>query len=160
MENVNQFIIHLLYLYHVKKGSSECDTYITEKYWIQGLTGHAVPIDLGATKEHYKRIAVPNSYIHVDDFQTVEDLAKELHRLNRNDSGYSKYISNQYSPLSFMNMHSTLCLLDHYRYLHFMKENNQEINYPLRTIRKIFRITNMHLPNSNRTAAKKNLIRI
>ena len=43
-------------------------------------------------KEQYQRIAVPNSYIHIDDFQTIEDLAKELHRLNTNDTDFIKYL--------------------------------------------------------------------
>ncbi|CAF3627892.1 unnamed protein product, partial [Rotaria sp. Silwood2] len=134
----------------------------------QGLNGHTVPIVLGAKKEQYQRIAIPNSYIHVDDFQTIEDLAKELHRLNNNYSDYSKYlqwtqlydISGRYRPISMIDMHSTLCFLGHYQYLYSIKEKNQQILYLMNIIGKIFNITNMRLPNFNWTTAKTNLIRI
>ncbi|CAF4802502.1 unnamed protein product [Rotaria sp. Silwood1] len=160
--------ILLNYRFYLSFENSKCDTYITEKYWIQGLNGHAVPIVLGAKKEQYQRIAIPNSYIHVDDFQTIEDLAKELHRLNKNYSEYSKYlqwtqlydISVRYRPTSIIDMHSTLCFLGHYQYLHSIKEKNQHVLYLMNIIRKIFNITNMRLPNFNWTIAKTNLIRI
>jgi hypothetical protein len=156
------------YRFYLSFENSKCDTYITEKYWIHGLNGNAIPIVLGAKKEQYQRIAVPNSYIHVDDFQTIEDLAKELHRLNKNHSAYTKYlqwtqlydISDQYQPTAGVDMHSTLCLLGHYQYLHSMKEENNQIEYSMKTIRMIFNVTNIHLPNFNWTTAKTNLIRI
>ncbi len=157
------------YRFYLSFENSKCNTYITEKYWIQGLNGHAVPIVLGAKKEQYQRIAVPNSYIHVDDFQTIEDLAKELHRLNTNDTEYVKYlqwtqlydVSARYQPTLGIDMHTTLCFLGHYQYLHSMKEErNKQIQYAMKTIRKIFNITNMRLPNFNWTTATTKLIRI
>ena len=33
---------------------------------------------MGTTKENYKKILPPNSFIHVDDFDSVEQLAKYL----------------------------------------------------------------------------------
>ncbi|CAF2895881.1 unnamed protein product [Rotaria sp. Silwood2] len=160
--------ILLNYRFYLSFENSKCDAYITEKYWIQGLNGHTVPIVLGAKKEQYQRIAIPNSYIHVDDFQTIEALAKELHRLNNNYSDYSKYlqwtqlydISGRYRPISMIDMHSTLCFLGHYQYLYSIKEKNQQILYLMNIIGKIFNITNMRLPNFNWTTAKTNLIRI
>ncbi|CAF0842234.1 unnamed protein product [Adineta steineri] len=156
------------YRFYLSFENSKCDTYITEKYWIQGTNGYAIPIVLGAKKEQYERIVVPNSYIHVDDFLTVEDLANELHRLNQNDTEFMKYlqwtqlydVSVDYSPASIIDMHSTLCFLGHYQYLHSMKEENQQITYGMKTIRNIFHMTNMHLSNFNWTTAKTNLIRI
>jgi hypothetical protein len=156
------------YRFYLSFENSKCDTYITEKYWVQGLNGHAIPIVLGAKKEQYQRIAIPNSYIHVDDFQTIEDLAKELHRLNKNDTEYVKYlqwtqlydVSERYGPMSVMDMHSTLCFLGHYQRLHAMKRENEQIEYLLQSIRKIFNMTNIRVPNFNWTTAKTNLIRI
>ena len=157
------------YRFYLSFENSKCDTYITEKYWIQGLSGYAIPIVLGAKKEQYQRIAVPNSYIHVDDFPTVEDLAIELHRLNKNHSDYAKYlqwtqlydVSRRYKPGSVLDIHSALCFLGHYQYLHSMKDiKNQQIEYLMITIRKLFYLADMHLPNFNWTTAKTNLIRI
>ncbi len=156
------------YRFYLSFENSKCDTYITEKYWIQGLNKHAIPIVLGAKREQYQRIAIPNSYIHVDDYSTIEDLAKELHRLNQNDSEYVRYlqwtqlydVSVQYNSTPGIDMHSTLCLLGHYRYLHSMNETTKQIRYLMKTIRQIFNLTNMHLPNFNWTTGKTNLIRL
>ena len=156
------------YRFYLSFENSKCDTYITEKYWIQGLNQHAIPIVLGAKKSQYERIAVPNSFIHVDDFPTVEDLAKELHRLNQNHTAYTQYlqwtqlydVSVDYNSTPAMDMHSTLCLLGHYRYLHSIKDSNKHIDSLMNTIRTIFNMTNVHLPNFNWTTAKTNPIRL
>ncbi len=156
------------YRFYLSFENSKCDTYITEKYWIQGLNKQAIPIVLGAKKEQYQRIAIPNSYIHVDDFKTIEDLAKELHRLNKNDSDYVQYlqwtqlydVSVRYNSTPAIDMHSSLCFLGHYQYLHSLKNKNRQIKYLMKIIRKIFNITNMRLPNFNWLTAKTNLIHL
>ncbi|CAF0896971.1 unnamed protein product [Adineta ricciae] len=156
------------YRFYLSFENSKCDSYITEKYWIQGTNGQAVPIVLGAKKEQYQRTAVPHSYIHVDDFASVEDLAIELHRLNQNDTEFSKYlqwtqlydVSTQYYPTPVMDMHATLCFLGHYQHLHATDEKNEQINYAMATIRTIFNVTNVRLPNFNWETARTKLIRI
>lgn len=156
------------YQFYLSFENSKCDTYITEKYWIQGLNGHAIPIVLGAKKQEYERIAVPNSFIHVDDFQSVEELAKELHRLNNNHSEYERYlqwtqlydIADEYRPLSLMDMHSALCLIGHYRYLYSMKDDNQIVDSLMNTIKNLFQIANINLKNFNWAHANTDLIRI
>ncbi|CAF2622024.1 unnamed protein product [Rotaria sp. Silwood2] len=158
----------LNYRFYLSFENSKCDTYITEKYWIQGLNGQAIPIVLGAKIKQYERIAIPNSYIHVDNYPTVEELAKELHRLNKNDSEYIKYlqwtqlydVSEIYGPTARHSMHSTLCFLGHYQRLHATKENNEQKKYLLKRIRDIFNIEKMHLPNFNWNTATTKLIRI
>jgi hypothetical protein len=135
---------------------------------MQGLNGQAIPIVLGAKREQYQRIAVPNSYIHVDDYQTIEQLTKELHRLNKNDSEYIKYlqwtqlydVGGNYSPTARYDMYSTLCFLGHYQRLHAIKPDNQQRNYLLKRIRDIFDIEKIYLPNFNWETAKTKLIRI
>ncbi|CAF1223150.1 unnamed protein product [Adineta ricciae] len=156
------------YRFYLAFENSKCDTYITEKYWMQGLNGEAIPIVLGASKQQYQRIAVPNSYIHVDDYETVEKLAEELHRLNRNDSEFTKYlqwtqlydIGVNYSPTVRYDMYSTLCFLGHYQRLHSMKANDQQRMHLLELIRNIFRLEAVRLPNFNWSTAKSKFIRI
>ena len=158
----------LSYRFYLSFENSKCDTYITEKYWMQGLHGQIVPIVLGAKREQYKRIAASNSYIHVDDYSTVEELAKELHRLNKNDSEYVKYlqwtqlydIGGDYAPMAQYDFYSTLCLLGHYVRLHGMKEDNEDRSYLLKRIRDIFDMRNIRLPNFNWETARTKLIRI
>jgi hypothetical protein len=163
---MNKTLLH--YRFYLSFENSKCDTYITEKYWMQGLNGHTVPIVLGAKREQYKRIAVPQSYIHVDDYATVEQLAKELRRLNKNDSEYIKYlqwtqlydVNGDYSPMLPYDMYSTLCLLGHYVRLHAMKTNSEQRSYLLERIRDIFDIRQVRLPNFNWETATTKLIRI
>lgn len=156
------------YRFYLSFENSKCDTYITEKYWNQGVTGETVPIVMGAKREQYRRIAVPNSYLHVDDFSTVEDLAKELHRLNRNDLDYNRYLQwtqlydvrGDYTPTSGYDMHSMLCFLGHYQRLHAMKESNDQIRYLMQRIRDIFHVGQQRLSNFNWQTARTRLVRI
>jgi hypothetical protein len=41
-----------------------------------------------------------------------------------------------------------------------MNETTKQIRYLMKTIRQIFNLTNMHLPNFNWTTGKTNLIRL
>ncbi|CAF1426451.1 unnamed protein product [Adineta ricciae] len=156
------------YRFYLSFENSKCDTYITEKYWINGLNQHAVPIVLGASREQYKRIGVPYSYIHVDDYQSVEQLAEELHRLNQNDSEYMKYlqwtqlydVGSDYMPTILYDIHSTLCFLGHYQRLYEMGKVNQESKYLLELIRYLFSIKNMTLKNFNWDTATTKIIKI
>jgi glycoprotein 3-alpha-L-fucosyltransferase len=50
-----------------------------------------VPVVLGAHKEDYLAAAPPNSFIHVEDFSSVQDLAEHLQMLSENDEEYNKY---------------------------------------------------------------------
>lgn len=50
-----------------------------------------IPIVMGAHPDDYKTSAPPNSYIHVDDFESPKELAKYLEELDRDDDKYNKY---------------------------------------------------------------------
>ena len=155
------------YRFYLSFENSLCNSYITEKYWIHGLNRHAVPIVLGAKREQYHRLAIPHSYLHVDDYPTIEDLARELHRLNTNDTEFIRYlqwtqfydVSVDYQPHSIVDMHSALCLLGHYRYLHSINEQTRQIQSLMNSIRMIFNLTQIHLPNFNWSTARTKFVR-
>merc|ERR1711874_811473 len=65
--------------------------YITEKFYVNGLKNDILPVVMGARKEDYLRSAPQKSFIHVDDFDSPEDLAKYLEELDRNDDLYNWY---------------------------------------------------------------------
>ena len=156
------------YRFYLSFENSKCDTYITEKYWMQGLNGKVVPIVMGAKKEEYRRISIPNSYIHADDYPTVEQLAKELHRLNKNDSEYTKYlewtqlydVGGDYTPTRGFDIHPTLCLLGNYQRVYGMKKNGEQRKYLLQRIRDIFDFGKKRVPNFNWETAQTKLVKI
>ena len=50
-----------------------------------------VPVVMGAREEDYKRLAPPNSYIHVSNFTSAKRLAQYLQYLDRNHTAYTTY---------------------------------------------------------------------
>lgn len=79
------------YKFYLSLENAECRDYMTEKFWDTALIQGAVPVVYGAKKSDYERVAPPNSFIHVSDFDSVESLAKYLLLLDRNDVLYSRF---------------------------------------------------------------------
>ncbi|VDK46341.1 unnamed protein product [Anisakis simplex] len=52
---------------------------------------NVIPIVMGPPKQFYQRIAPPNSFIHVNDFDGPENLARYLHEIDRNDTMYNSF---------------------------------------------------------------------
>ena len=46
---------------------------------------------MGALREDYEQVAPPHSYIHVDDFDSPQQLAQYLHKLDQSDDLYNEY---------------------------------------------------------------------
>ena len=79
------------YKFYLAFENSNCKDYITEKFYVNGLKNDILPVVMGARKEDYLRSAPQKSFIHVDDFDSPEDLAKYLEKLDRNDDLYNEY---------------------------------------------------------------------
>ena len=60
--------------------NSFCVDYYSEKYSETVLDGHTIPIVMGGAD--YKKLGMPKSYIDVNDFDTIEDLAKYIKYLD------------------------------------------------------------------------------
>lgn len=73
------------------ENSLHCRDYITEKFFRNGLRGDAVPVVWGAAKADYVAIAPPHSFVHVEDFPTVQALVDYLNYLDKNDTAYREY---------------------------------------------------------------------
>lgn len=67
--------------------------YITEKFWNNALLGGAVPVVLGPPRSHYEAVAPKGSFIHVDDFRSVEELGKFLKDLAEDKERYASYFA-------------------------------------------------------------------
>ncbi|KAL1512977.1 hypothetical protein ABEB36_002472 [Hypothenemus hampei] len=79
------------YKFYLAFENSNCRDYITEKLFVNGLEHDVLPIVMGARPEDYQRSAPEGSYIHVDDFESPQDLAAYLHRLDNDNTLYNSY---------------------------------------------------------------------
>ncbi|XP_014669957.1 PREDICTED: glycoprotein 3-alpha-L-fucosyltransferase A-like [Priapulus caudatus] len=79
------------YKFYLAFENSNCREYITEKFWRNALEWDVVPIVRGAPRTDYERSAPPGSFIHVNDFSSVEKLAEYLQELNVDSEAYNKY---------------------------------------------------------------------
>ncbi|RWS16646.1 glycoprotein 3-alpha-L-fucosyltransferase A-like protein [Dinothrombium tinctorium] len=79
------------YKFYLAFENSNCRDYITEKFYVNALRNDVIPIAMGAHPGDYERSAPKNSYIHVDQFDSPQQLAEYLHLLDRNDTLYNAY---------------------------------------------------------------------
>lgn len=79
------------YKFYLAFENSNCVEYITEKLWWNAYHKEVVPIVMGARKSDYERLCPPNSFIHVDDFDSPADLARYLSFLLHNDTAYNSF---------------------------------------------------------------------
>ncbi|KAL3319062.1 hypothetical protein Ciccas_002259 [Cichlidogyrus casuarinus] len=73
--------------------NSNCREYITEKFFFNALNYNMIPIVLGAPLEDYRKIAPPHSFVHVESFKSIEDLAHYLHEIASNPMLASKFFA-------------------------------------------------------------------
>ncbi|BHF67890.1 Alpha-(1,3)-fucosyltransferase 7 [Sparganum proliferum] len=83
----------LKYKFYLAFENSNCEDYITEKFFENALKHDMVPVVMGAPRESYCALAPPNSFIHVDDFSSPAELADYLNWLDRNDTAYASYFA-------------------------------------------------------------------
>ncbi|KAJ8043914.1 Alpha-(1,3)-fucosyltransferase 4 [Holothuria leucospilota] len=90
--NNDKIILDVLgkYKFYLSLENSCCEEYITEKFW-RALEMGLVPVVVGAPFEHYKKYAPPNSFIHVDEFDSLTHLAMYLIQVSANDQTYLQY---------------------------------------------------------------------
>ncbi|KAJ8020708.1 Alpha-(1,3)-fucosyltransferase 6 [Holothuria leucospilota] len=79
------------YKFHLSLENSCCSEYLSEKFWNALQNWKSVPIVIGGTKEEYVRLAPPNSFIHADDFPSIEALARHLHTVATNEKVFNSY---------------------------------------------------------------------
>ncbi|KAL2081227.1 hypothetical protein ACEWY4_023080 [Coilia grayii] len=71
--------------------NSIAEDYITEKLWRNAFGGGAVPVVLGPPRKSYEAMIPKDSFIHVDDFSSVEELGKFLKKLAGDRERYATY---------------------------------------------------------------------
>lgn len=79
------------YKFYLSFENSNCKDYITEKFFHNALEFNILPIVMGGRPEDYHRLAPYRSFVHVDEFETVEHLGKYLQLLDQDDELYNSY---------------------------------------------------------------------
>ncbi|XP_062410883.1 alpha-(1,3)-fucosyltransferase 7-like [Sardina pilchardus] len=67
--------------------------YITEELWHNAYRSGAVPVVFGPPREDYEAVAQKDSFIHVNDFSTIEELGQFLRKLVMNGDAYASYFN-------------------------------------------------------------------
>lgn len=90
-----------LSMFYLAFESSRCTDYITTNFW-RSLAKGMIPIVFGPRKEFYLDLKIPpGSFIHVDDFSRISDLAAHLISVGNDYFLYREYFewSNSYDIL-------------------------------------------------------------
>jgi len=87
------------YKFYLAFENCKCPSYVTEKLfriinqdYKVGLPPPPVPVVMGPNKTWYQENLPPSSFIHVNDFDQPEDLAKYLKFLHGHDNEYLQYL--------------------------------------------------------------------
>lgn len=78
--------------------NSICPDYISEKFW-RNFNQPVIPVVLGGG--NYSRDAPPHSYIDVNDFNSVKNLADYLKYLSENPKEYLAYFTWKYDYVMY-----------------------------------------------------------
>uniref|UniRef100_A0A915BI81 Fucosyltransferase n=1 Tax=Parascaris univalens TaxID=6257 RepID=A0A915BI81_PARUN len=77
------------YLFYASFENAICKDYITEKLWHQGFNFDIVPLVL--KRGIVEKYLPPHSFIAIDDFSSLAEMAKYLQFLRRNKTAYMQY---------------------------------------------------------------------
>lgn len=77
------------YMFYLAFENSDCDDYISEKFW-NSLTVGMIPIVRGH-RAKYKELAPPHSYIHADSFISTKRLAEHLTKISKDRTLFQQY---------------------------------------------------------------------
>ncbi|NXJ08489.1 FUT7 fucosyltransferase, partial [Odontophorus gujanensis] len=85
--------------------------YITEKLWRNSLLASTVPVVLGPPRANYEQFIPADSFIHVDDFGSLEELATFLKTMNA--SRYRQFFTWQksYSVKLYADWKERICTI-------------------------------------------------
>ncbi|KAM3964387.1 4-galactosyl-N-acetylglucosaminide 3-alpha-L-fucosyltransferase 9 [Aphomia sociella] len=73
------------YLFYLTFENSFCRQYISEKIFQNAYAKGAIPVIMGPSAEDCERLLPPNSYLHIDNFDSPKDLAKEMIKISENN---------------------------------------------------------------------------
>ncbi|KAJ8286413.1 hypothetical protein GJAV_G00039000 [Gymnothorax javanicus] len=107
------------YFYLAFENSQSVD-YITEKLWRNSFLAGAVPIVLGPPRENYEVLVPGHSFIHVNDFNSTEEMGRFMQELAADHERYAQYFAwrHLYDIKMFTDWRQRLCeICRHYHRL-------------------------------------------
>lgn len=81
------------YKFYLSFENSNCRDYATEKFFLNALQNNVLPIVMGGSPEDYRKMSPQKSFIHVDEFTSVENLGTYLNLLDKDDILYNSYFN-------------------------------------------------------------------
>ncbi|XP_072172565.1 4-galactosyl-N-acetylglucosaminide 3-alpha-L-fucosyltransferase FUT6-like [Diadema setosum] len=79
------------YKFQLILGNTECNDLIPDDFWTLALANGVVPVIYGVPKSDLERMAPPNSYIHIADYKSLDDLANLIKDLGKDQAEYSRF---------------------------------------------------------------------
>lgn len=121
------------YKFYLSFENSNCDYYITEKYWqfywaTSFFDVNIVPVVRGARPEQYAEASFGPTYkthIHVDNFKSPRELADYLLYLDRNSTAYLEYF--EWKKEAIRRMENQMRMLKSNRTVEFLDKPGNEL---------------------------------
>lgn len=73
------------YLFYLSFENSNCEEYVTEKLWWNAYHKNAIPIVMGSSRDSYKKLLPPDSYINIEEFASPRAMAEYILHLNKTE---------------------------------------------------------------------------
>lgn len=73
------------YLFYLVLENSKCKEYMTEKLFYNAYLKGAIPIIQGPSVEECQKFLPPNSYLHLDNYTTIKELAEDILRISTDE---------------------------------------------------------------------------
>jgi len=89
IENFTELLFN--YKFYLAFENAHCKDYITEKAFYNSLAHGSIPIVLGPDEQNYRQILPPNSFIHIEQFNNLTQLAEQLHQISNQFDLFSSY---------------------------------------------------------------------
>lgn len=81
----------LKYKFYLAFENAQCEDYITEKLFYNSLAHGSIPIVLGASPNNYQTILPTNSFIHIEQYQNLSQLAVHLQEISEQMDVFQSY---------------------------------------------------------------------
>lgn len=79
------------YLFYLVLENTKCKEYITEKIFYHAYSRGAIPVIQGPTVEDCERLLPPNSYLHIDNYDSLEALAEDIIKISKDKERLLSY---------------------------------------------------------------------